>query len=197
MTWYHIMKEDYVREFREYSEAELSGGWFSVFLLVFLLELSKIYNFYYFFRQSFFSLNKQLAEHVEQWKTGGDALWIVFLKIAWNHGKYFVLIWIFAVNPSVETMYQWFFCAYTGVRNGFLLLFFLMNRGLKGIFLYGVSLFPQALVFLPLYLCCFAWVQKNRHQRNERWMPVLFLLFFLSACYLEAKCNLPLMERFL
>ncbi len=153
--------------------------------------------FYYFFRQSFFSLNEQLAEHVEQWKTGGDALWIVFLKIAWNHGKYFVLIWIFAVNPSVETMYQWFFCAYTGVRNGFLLLFFLMNRGLKGIFLYGVSLFPQALVFLPLYLCCFAWVQKNRHQRNERWMPVLFLLFFLSACYLEAKCNLPLMERFL
>lgn len=173
------------------------GSFLQRLVLCFLVGFFLGVLFYYFFRQSFSSLTAHFMENVTQWKNDTGTSWLNYVRVLWNHGKYFLFVWIFAVNPVVENAYQLLFAAYTGIRNGFLLLFFIMSRGMRGLFLYGVSMFPQVFLFLPLYLFFFAWIQNDRHRRKQLWVPVLIVLLFFLACFLELRCNLPLMKKYL
>ena len=166
-------------------------------VLCFLIGFFAGALFYYFFRQSFENLIVYVQDNIVRYKNSGKSVWLNVVRVLWSHGKYFIFFWIFMVNPTAEKFYQILFILYTGVRNGFLLLFFVMSQGVRGFFLYGASMFPHIFLFLPLYLFCFFWTQKNRHRRNELWVPVLIGIIFLSACFIEVKFNLPLMERLL
>ena len=121
---------------------------------------------------------------------------ILFGKSLWNHGKYFVLLWILAVSRISEG-YQKVFTLYTGVRNGFLMLFFLFAKNLYGLVLYLASLFPHILLLAPLYLFSFSVIQAKQPPRHQSLFVIGLLLAFGTACFLEVKCNLPLMGMLL
>jgi len=152
--------------------------------------------FYYIFQRSFVGLMEQITTNMGNWEINNSE-WYDFLKILWNHGKYFVLFWILSVNKKVSSWIQSVFTLYTGVRNGFLLLFFVFGRGLKGIFLYFVSLFPHGLILLPLYLFSFYLINEKRQREYKVYVLFLIGLIFIAACIVELKCNLPMMERLL
>lgn len=152
--------------------------------------------FYYFFQNSFGELMNRTEDSLAGWSRGEYSFAYEYLQSVWNHGKYFALLWLLSVS-RIAKLYQRLFTIYTGIRNGFLVLFFVFGKGSRGILLYLASLFPHCLVLLPLYLFSFSWINESRHQKHR--IPVYFLLtlVFLTACLLECKCNLPIMEAVL
>lgn len=50
-----------------------------------------------------------------------------WFRSLWNHGKYFALIWLLAISPAGPVS-QKIFVVYTGIRNGFLFVFFYMQK---------------------------------------------------------------------
>lgn len=152
--------------------------------------------FYYYFQNSFEGIMKQMEEGVSGWSGEEYSFSYEFLQSLWNHGKYFVLLWLLSVS-RISKAYQTAFTVYTGVRNGFLVLFFVFGRGLKGILLYLASLFPHCLILLPLYLFSFSWINESRTQKHRIPVYIFIVLMFLTACFLECRCNLPIMEAVL
>lgn len=149
--------------------------------------------FYYSFQNSFGGMQDQLEKNVSTWSVGRNSFLALFGKSLWNHGKYFILLWILSVS-KISGGYQKLFTIYTGVRNGFLMLFFLFAKNLYGIVLYLASLFPHVLLLAPLYLFSFSVIQGKKQPRHKAFFGVAVLLVFGTACFLEVKCNLPLME---
>lgn len=152
--------------------------------------------FYYSFQNSFGGIQEQLERNITQWSVDGAPFFALFGKSLWNHGKYFVLLWILSVS-RLSGGYQKLFTIYTGIRNGFLLLFFLFSKNLYGLILYLASLFPHLLLLAPLYLFSFSVIQEKRQVRHKGIFALLLLLVFGTACFLEVKCNLPLMGKIL
>lgn len=150
--------------------------------------------FYYSFQNSFAGMQKQLERNLTQWSAQGLPFLSLFGKSVWNHGKYFVLMWILSAS-KISRSYQKFFTLYTGVRNGFLMLFFLFTRNIYGMVLYIASLFPHVLLLVPLYIFSFIVIHEKRQVRHKGVFVVFLLLVFGAACFLEVKCNLPLMEK--
>lgn len=152
--------------------------------------------FYYLFHNSFEELMIQMESSLSGWSQGGHSFGYIFLQSLWNHGKYFVLLWLLSVS-RISKIYQRVFAIYTGIRNGFLLLFFVFGKGGWGIFLYLISLFPHCLLLVPLYLFSFSWINEKRYHRHRTSVYLLIVLLFFAACFLECKCNLPIMEAVL
>ncbi len=153
--------------------------------------------FYYFFQNSFAALGEQMGQNAESWVQNGHAFAHDMLYSLWNHGRFFLLLWVLSVNRRASLWYQLLFAAYTGLRGGFLLLFFIFKEGARGILYYGASLFPQALLFAPLYLFCCYYIVEIRQGEHRGVVYALAALVFAAACFLEARCNLPLMENIL
>ena len=152
--------------------------------------------FYYSFQNSFGGMQTQLEKNVSTWSVGKSSFLIHFGKSLWNHGKYFLLLWILSAS-RISGGYQKVFTIYTGVRNGFLMLFFLFDKNLYGLVLYLASLFPHILLLAPLYLFSFSVIQEKKQPRHKSLFVIGLLLVFGTACFLEVKCNLPLMEMLL
>lgn len=165
-------------------------------LLFFLVGFFLGAVFYYIFQQSFESLKKQLEDNLVIWSQEENSSMALFVKCLWQHGKYLLLFGIFSLG-TLKNVYQKLFSWYTGLRNGFLFMFFLFAKGVFGILVYLVSFFPQGLLFVPLYLYLFSVVNENRQDKRHvtRWICVI--LVFITACGLEVKINLPLMEMIL
>lgn len=151
--------------------------------------------FYYMFQKSFSGLFQQMEKNMSSWETQNYSFLSELIRSLWNHGKYFGLFWVFTRNRRVYQLYEVVFTIYTGFRNGFLLLFFLMERGIKGILLYLASLFPHVLLLAPLYVFCFYWVRENRRRENNLPIYLSMTAVLLVACVLEVRCNLPIMEK--
>ncbi len=149
--------------------------------------------FYYFFQNSFEELMSQTEDSLSGWSRGEYSFAYEYLQSVWNHGKYFALLWLLSVS-RIAKIYQRVFTIYTGIRNGFLVLFFVFGRGWKGILLYLASLFPHCLVLLPLYLFSFSLINEGRRHKHRIPLYILIALLFFFACLLECKCNLPIME---
>lgn len=179
---------------RKYTNRLGSTDFLQRIVLYFLIGFFCGAIFYYSFQNSFGELHKQFLSNVAQWSGQKDSFLLLLGKSVWNHGKYFALLWILSVS-KISRSYQKIFTLYTGVRNGFLLLFFLFAKNIYGIFLYLVSLFPHMLLFAPLYLFSFAVIQEKRQVRHKKMFSALLFFVFLLACLLEVKCNLPLMEK--
>lgn len=152
--------------------------------------------FYYVFHNSFEELLIQMESSLAGWSGGEHSFGYVFLQSVWNHGKYFALLWLLSVS-RIAKIYQRVFAVYTGIRNGFLLLFFVFGKGGWGILMYLASLFPHCLLLLPLYLFSFSWINEKRHPRHRFPVYLMIVVLFFAACFLECKCNLPIMEAIL
>ena len=152
--------------------------------------------FYYSFQNSFEGMQTQLEKNVTSWSVGKNSFLVLLGKVLWNHGKYFALLWILSVS-RMSGGYQKVFTIYTGIRNGFLMLFFLFAKNIYGLVLYFASLCPQVLLLAPLYLFSFYTIQEKRQLRHKGIFGILMILVFCAACLLEVKCNLPLMEMLL
>ena len=152
--------------------------------------------FYYSFQNSFGGMQSQLEKNVSAWSPDKSPFYILFGKSLWNHGKYFLLLWLLSVS-RIRGGYQKIFTIYTGVRNGFLMLFFLFAKNLYGLVLYLASLFPHILLLAPLYLFSFSVIQEKKQPRHKSLFVIGLLLVFGTACFLEVKCNLPLMGMLL
>jgi len=152
--------------------------------------------FYFCFQNSFGGLQKQFEQNMSKWSAGDSSFFNLFGKVVWNHGKYFALLWILSVS-RISYAYQKLFVIYTGIRNGFLMLFFLYAKNLYGLVIYLASLFPHILLLAPLYLFSFFVIQGKKQLRHKAGFVILLLLVFGAACILEVRCNLPLMEALL
>ena len=152
--------------------------------------------FYYMFQKSFVDLMEQMTVNMKSWSLK-NSLWYEYIKILWNHGKFFLLLWLLSVNKKVCYWFQSIFTLYTGLRNGFLLLFFIFFKGMGGVALYFASLFPHCLILTPLYLFSFYLINENRQREYKVGVLVVLFFLFLVACFIEMKCNLPMMERLL
>lgn len=148
--------------------------------------------FYYLFQNSFLQLKNQLENNVRQWDNDESFL-TVFLHTIWSHGKYYVLFWIMAMGRWKKG-YQTAFILYTGLRNGFFMMFLFFSYGAKGLFIALLSNFPQCLLFVPLYLYSIFYVNEKRQSKHRIGMGFAILFVFTAACLLEVKCNLPLMN---
>lgn len=151
--------------------------------------------FNYLFQNSFSGLFKPFETQLSAWSENTYPFSYKMVQAVWNHGRFFALFWLLSVT-KIHDLYQSAFIIYTGFRNGFLVLFFLLGKGGVGILWYLVSLFPHALVFVPLYLFSFAWVKEKGHRREHKKLVFLFLgIAFFAACFLEARYNLTLMAN--
>lgn len=165
-------------------------------LLFFLIGFFVGAVFYYFFQHSFEGIRKQLEENLTLWSQEGESTSSLFVRSLWQHGKYLLLFGIFSLGV-LKKAYQKIFVWYTGLRNGFLLMFFFYAKGAFGLVIYFISFIPHGLLFVPLYLYLFRMVNENRQDKHQvtRWFGIIFV--FITACILEVKANLPIMEALL
>lgn len=171
------------------------AGFLQQTALLFLIGFFVGALFYTVFQNSFADLMEQLEGNMSAWQRREYRFWYEYVHSLWSHGKYFALLWILSVNVRAGRIYQRGFTVYTGLRNGFLLLFFLMGKGGRGCLLYLASLFPQALLFVPLYLFSFLWQDEPGKKEHRGVVYVGVTVLFFLACLLEVRVNLPLMEK--
>lgn len=151
--------------------------------------------FYFLFQNSFTGLfdgfMKGLQEVVDKEQSAGYKM----VQALWKHGRFFVLFWLLSVTV-LHDLYRCFFVAATGFRNGFFLFFLLKGKGSSGILLYFAEMFPQVLLFVPLYLFSFLWAKEKGHNRkHKRIVYVLIGMAFFAACYIEAVYNVGFIRR--
>ncbi len=171
-------------------------GFLQKFALFFLIGFFCGALLYYIFQNSFGELIAQMEKNVQEWGSGERQPGYEFLRSLWIHGKYFLLLWLLSVSRAAQ-WYPQVFTLYTGLRQGFLALFFIFGRGAAGILVYLAGLFPQNLILLPLYLFCFYRITQDRQRRHPVAVYVLVTVVFLAACLSEARFHLPIMEAVL
>lgn len=182
-----------------YQEKNQRGikGLLQKIVLLFLLGFFAGALFYYFFQNSFLGLSEQMELNASQWTEESHGDFYQFIYVLWNHGKYFLMLWILAVNPRVCRWYQNILTVYTGIRHGFLVVFFILSKGVKGILFYAASLFPHTLLLMPVYLFSFLWINESRQREHGKAVISIILLLFVAACLLESYVNLAIMGRLL
>ncbi len=171
------------------------AGFIQQVVLLFLIGFFVGAVFYTLFQNSFSGLMEQLEGNMSAWQGREYNFWYEYIHALWSHGKYFVLLWVLSVNVRAGRIYQRGFTIYTGIRNGFLLLFFLMGKGGRGCILYLASLFPQCLLLAPMYLFSFLWQNGSGKKEHKETVCIVIMALFLVACLLEVRVNLPLMEK--
>lgn len=174
-----------------------STGFIQKISLFFLVGFFVGALFYYFFQNSFLGLSEQMEKNSNQWFLESYGNWYPFFYVLWSHGKYFLILWILSVNKKVCQWYQNIFTVYTGIRHGFLVLFFVLSRGAKGILFYLASLFPQVLLLVPVYVFSFLWINESRQPKHGKAVVGILFLLFVAACLLEVKVNLVIMNKIL
>lgn len=174
-----------------------STGFIQKISLIFLVGFFVGALFYYFFQNSFLGLSEQMEKNSSQWLLDSHGSWYPFFYVLWNNGKYFLMFWILSVNKKVCQWYQNIITVYTGIRHGFLVLFFVLSRGAKGILIYLASLFPQALLLVPVYIFSFMWINESRQREHGKAVVAILFLLFVAACLLESNVNLVIMSKIL
>lgn len=117
-----------------------------------------------------------------------------------NQCKESILL-IFFSFTNVWLFYLCTYLLYRGFTSGLLLLFCTMLQGISGIWEFFCFLMPQALIYIPVYLCLIHRLQTNRQESKKGISPLheipffllMFLLLFLG-CVLESLINLPLLR---
>lgn len=151
--------------------------------------------FYYLFQNTFEQLIEYMEGQLIYQENIERSILSRFVQAVWNHGRFFALFWLLSVTV-LHRIYRSVFLLYNGFQNGFLTVFFIFMRGIKGLLLYPVSLFPHTILFVPLYLYSFLRAEKKYGGHRVLSVVLMILLFFL-ACFLEAKYNFLLMRQLL
>lgn len=111
------------------------------------------------------------------------------------------LLLIFFSCTNVWLFYLSGYLLYRGFTGGLLLLFCTMLNGVSGVWGFFCFLMPQALLYIPAYLCLIQKLHTNRDNTAKgisllQEIPslLLLLLFILAGCILESTLNLPLLK---
>lgn len=151
--------------------------------------------FYFLFRNSFTDLFGGFIKGLQEIVDREDSISYKMVQALWKHGRFFVLFWLLSVT-AVHDLYRSLFVAVTGFRNGFFLFFLLSGKGRAGVVLYFAEMFPQILLFVPLYLFSFLWAKEKGHKRKHRRIVyVLIGMTFFAACFTEAVYNMDFIRR--
>ena len=110
---------------------------------------------------------------------------------------------------AITNIWNWYYGAfllYIGFSNGLLLTFNIILYGMAGSIRYLCYLFPQSLIFIPIYILIIAhcnsfhktyYVCTDTAKKGKllfRQFPfwIFIILFMIAGCILEAWLNLPL-----
>ncbi len=111
------------------------------------------------------------------------------------------ILLIFFSYTNVWLPYLCGYLLYRGFTCGLLLLFCTMLQGVGGIWEFFCFLMPQALVYIPAYLCLIHHLQTRRPDTKKgisffHEIPFFLLLFIvlLFGSILESLINLPLLR---
>lgn len=111
------------------------------------------------------------------------------------------LLLVFFSCTNVWLLYLSGYLLYRGFTCGLLLLFCTMLNGVSGIWGFFCFLMPQALLYVPTYLCLIRKLHTTREQTpkgisllHEIPSLLLLLLLLLAGCILESTLNLPLLK---
>lgn len=143
-------------------------------------------GFFHYFFQNSFSGEISIVQEISVLK--------LFLEALWKHGKYFVLLWLLSTS-SIKNYYSWLFLVFVGFRNGFLMLYLIVSMGLKGVVVYFAGLFPHGILFTGIYCFSIFMITENRQPKHPVGIALMTILLFLTACFIEAKWNYPMMKR--
>lgn len=148
--------------------------------------------FYYLCKEPAAESLASMKESMVLWASEQQDFWQALLFFLWERGKVLAVLWL-AGYTKIYKVYISAFITYIGVQAGFLLMFFVMLRGARGILCWLASGFPHFLVLVPLYVYSFYWVFERRRQKL---MPafLLVVLCFVGSCVLEARFNVPLLQ---
>lgn len=111
------------------------------------------------------------------------------------------ILLIFFSFTNAWIFYLCCYLLYRGFTSGLLLLFCTMLQGVSGIWEFFCFLMPQALIYIPVYLCLIHRLQTRRLESKKGISPLheipffllLLLLLFLGSV-LESLVNLPLLR---
>lgn len=161
-------------------------------ILLFLLGFFLGGIIFFLFQKSYIDILHQMDLGVANWAEKETPFIRLLIYTIYEQGKYFVLLWLLSAT-YIAVPYMIVFVVYKGFGYGFLFSFFISIHGVKGIMFSLGSLFPQALLLIPMYLFLFQFVYRGK---KEKRMLVLFLLsgVLIMACFLEAYFNIPLMR---
>lgn len=124
----------------------------------------------------------------------------LFLLCLKQQAKNFLLLVFFSCT-NVWLLYLSGYLLYRGFTSGLLLLFCTMLHSISGIWGFFCFLMPQAILYIPTYLCLIDKLHNSRDSSTKGIsllpeIPSLFLLllFLLAGCVLESTLNLPLLK---
>lgn len=111
------------------------------------------------------------------------------------------LLLVFFSCTNVWLLYLSGYLLYRGFTSGLLLLFCTMLHSISGIWGFFCFLMPQALLYIPAYLCLIDKLHSSRDSNTKgiSLLPeipslLLLLLLLLAGCILESTLNLPLLK---
>ena len=144
-----------------------------------------------------------------QWQGNGVevALGDLFVFLLQERGLLFALLVFFGAGKYGK-MFHGLFVTYLGFGLGLIFASFLLVFGTIGLLLFAASLFPQILLYLPVYLLLLKtsglW-QKQREGKTEKFSSkewgllccffVILFLVFLLGVFLEAYVNPVVLEK--
>lgn len=133
-----------------------------------------------------------LEENMVLWAEEETEFVQVLLFVLWERGKVLSVLWL-AGYTKIYKAYICAFLVYVGMQSGFLLTFFVVFRGTKGLLYWLVSGFPHLLLLAPLYVYSF---YRIFERKREKVMPALLFIVvcFVVSCVLEARFNVPLVQ---
>lgn len=133
-----------------------------------------------------------MQENLFLWAAGEQDFFQALFFVLWERGKVFCVLWL-AGYTKIYRAYIRAFITYVGMQSGFLLSFFVILRGTKGILYWLVSGVPHMFLLVPLYIYSFYRICEKKKAKG---MPALLfiLLIFIFSCVLEAKVNIPLVQ---
>lgn len=124
----------------------------------------------------------------------------LFLLCIKQQAKNYLLLVFFSCT-NVWLLYLSGYLLYQGFTNGLLLLFCTMLHSISGIWGFFCFLMPQALLYIPAYLCLIDKLYTTRNSDTKSMallqeIPflLLLLLLLLAGCILESTLNLPLLK---
>lgn len=134
----------------------------------------------------------------------------IFILSLQRNVKYYLLLCIFSTT-NLWNIYYSSFMLYTGFSNGLLLSFNTILYGNTGYIKYICYQFPQALIFVPLYIiiilhCCRFHRQfiecpdtakKGKLLVQQFPFFICIIILISASCLIEAWLNLPLVRWYL
>lgn len=147
---------------------------------------------YYLCQEPAADVLEAMEEKMMMWAEEKQDFLGAFLFVLWERGKVFSVLWL-AGYTKVYKAYICAFIAYVGIQSGFLLTFFVMLKGTRGILCWLLSGFPHLFILVPVYLFSFYRIMERRREKVAS-ILVLTAICLVVSCVLEARVNVPVMQ---